>query len=237
MHERIQRAMTGLASAMAWLLAFPAVSWAIELPAGPLANLKSESFLTRESAQAELLAWARPQLEAAIEELYRYSKVADDPEVRDRCLAVLRDLVNDEYQKDGEGYIGIRMMEEIATVPGDPNPRSVIRVIQVMPDTAAQRAGLQINDLIAGLGDQVWREGTVTLLFGEKIRQYKPNTKITLKLLRNGNLMDLEVTLGKRPLFADNLLFDAQQVDLQAAEKAAKDAYFRRWLDRRKAPK
>ena len=229
--------MTGLAGAMAWLLAFPAVSWAIELPAGPLANLKSESFLTRESAQAELLAWARPQLEAAIEELYRYSKVADDPEVRDRCLAVLRDLVNDEYQKDGEGYIGIRMMEEIATVPGDPNPRSVIRVIQVMPDTAAQRAGLQINDLIAGLGDQVWREGTVTLLFGEKIRQYKPNTKITLKLLRNGNLMDLEVTLGKRPLFADNLLFDAQQVDLQAAEKAAKDAYFRRWLDRRKAPK
>jgi len=221
---------------MAWLWASSAVSWSIELPAVPLSNLKSEAFPKRERAQAELLAWARGHLEPAMDELFRYSKVADDPEVRERCLAVLRALVDDEYQKWGEGYIGIRMLEEIANVPGDPNPRSVIRVIQVVPDTAAQQAGLQLNDLITGLGDLVWREGGVMLLFSEKIRQFKPNTKITLKVLRNGNLMDLEVTLGKRPLFADNLFLDARQVDLEAAEKAARDTYFRRWLEARKSP-
>jgi hypothetical protein len=237
MHMSIQRVMIGLASVMAWFLASPAVSWAIELPAGPLANLKAEAFLKRESAQAELLAWARGHPELAMDELFRYSKVADDPEVRERCLAVLHELVNDEYQKEGEGFIGIRMLEEIANVPGDPNPRSVIRVLQVMPDTAAQQAGLQPNDLIAGLGDLVWREGGVTLLFGEKIRQFKPHTKVTLKVLRNGNLMDLEVILGKRPLSANNPFLDPQQMDPAAAEKAAKDAYFRRWLERRKSPK
>ena len=52
--------------------------------------------------------------------------MADDPEVRERCLAILRDLVNDEYLKDGEGYIGIRMQDEMATaVPGDVKPRGV----------------------------------------------------------------------------------------------------------------
>ena len=105
MHMSIQRVMIGLASVMAWFLASPAVSWAIELPAGPLANLKAEAFLKRESAQAELLAWARGHPELAMDELFRYSKVADDPEVRERCLAVLHELVNDEYQKEGEREI------------------------------------------------------------------------------------------------------------------------------------
>ena len=177
------------------------------------------------------------QPEAAMDELFRHSRVADDPEVRERCLAVLRELVNDEYLKDGEGYIGIRMLDEIANVPGDPKPRGVIRVIQVVPDSAAQQAGLQLNDLIAGVGDQIWHEGAVSPLFSEKIRQLKPNTKIMLKVLRDGNLMDIEVKLGRRPLIADTLFLDERQVDLEAAERAAKDAYFRRWLERKKSRK
>jgi hypothetical protein len=207
---------------------------ALELPAGPFANLKSDEFRVRESAQAEILAWARERREAAMDELHHQSRTAGDPEVRERCLAVLRELVNDEYLQEGEGYIGIRMQDENANLPGDPKPRSVIRVVQVVPDSAAHQAGLQLNDLIAGLGDTVWREGKASLVFGESIRQIKPGTRITLRILRDGAMMDLVVKLGRRPLAADNPFLDQRQVDLEAAERTAKEAYFRRWLERRK---
>lgn len=237
MHERMKGASIGICGMVAALWFCPVRTRAIEVPAEPLADLKSEQFRQREQAQAELLAWARKQPEAAMDELFRLSRVADDPEVRERCLDVLREMVNDEYLKEGEGYIGIRMLDELANIPGEPKPRGVIRVIQVVADSAAQQAGLQLNDLIAGMGDQVWHEGAISLLFGEKIRQLKPNTKVMLKVLRNGNPLDIEIKLGKRPLFADNLFLDPRQVDLEAAERAAKDGYFRRWLERRKTRK
>ena len=211
--------------------------WSIELPAEPLAQLKSDEFRKREKGQADLLAWARENSGLATDELLLQSKVADDPEVRDRCLAVLRDLVNDEYLKEGEGYIGIRMMDEFANIPGDPKRRGVIRVIQVVPDSAAQHAGLQLNDLITAVDDLVWHEGVASLSFTEKVRQLKPNTKVMLKVLRDGKLMDIEVKLGRRPLFADNLFFDERQMDPEAAEKKAKDAYFHRWIERKKLQK
>ena len=239
MFERMKGTWIGIFGVVAWLLASTVLAWSIELPAEPLANLKSEEFRQRESAQADLLAWARKQAEPAMDELFRHSRVADDPEVRERCLDVLRELVNDEYLKDGEGFIGIQMLDEWAKegIPGDPKPRGVIRVILVVADSAAQQAGLQVNDLIAGMDDLVWRERAASLLFREQIRQLKPNTKVTLKVLRNGNLMDIDVTLGRRPLNADILFFNPRPVDPEAAERVAKDAYFRRWLERRKLRK
>ncbi len=116
---------------LAWLLAWPGAACAMELPAGLLAKLQSEEFRQREQGQGALLEWARQQPARAVtDELLRLSASADDPEVRDRCLRVLRDLVHDEYLLEGEGYMGIRMLDELANVPGDPRPRSVIRVIQ-----------------------------------------------------------------------------------------------------------
>jgi hypothetical protein len=235
--KSVNASVNGLCHAVAWMAVFTSHAWPLELPAQQLSNLKSEEFRMREQAQAELLAWARRHPEAAMDELFQQSRVADDPEVRERCLGVLHELVNDEYLKEGEGYIGIRMRDEVATIPGDPKPRGVIRVVQVIPDSAADHAGLRLNDLIAGLNDQVWRDGTPSLPFSERIRQLKPSSRIVLKVLRDGNLMDLDVILGRRPLIADNPFLDERQVDLEAAERAAKDAYFRRWLERRKSGK
>ena len=203
---------------------------ALDLPAEAFSRLGSEKFRDREDAQAELLKWAREQSEPAVDELLRQSRVAENPETRERCLAVLRDLVNDEYLMDGEGYIGIRMQDEIAAVPGDNEARAVIRVTEVVKDSAAHQAGLKTGDLIAGLNDEVWKEGVASLPFSERIRQFKPNSKITLNVLRDKDLLKVEVKLGRRPLFADNLFLNSADVDLSAAERAAKDAYFRRWL-------
>ena len=221
-----------------WLLACPGVAWSLELPAGPLANLKSEEFRQREDAQAELLAWARRQADGATDELLRQSRVADDPEVRERCLDVLRELVNDEYLKDGEGFIGIQMLDELANVPGDPKPRGVIRVILVVADSAAQQAGLQVNDLIAGMGDLVWHEGGASLdLPGENPpieAQHQGHAQSLAQWQPDGSRSQI----GSAPAAGGLRCFSTSgKSDLEAAERAAKEAYFRRWLERRKSQK
>lgn len=205
----------------------------VELPATALTNLRSQEFRERETAQVELLIWGRGQPGPAMTELLKQSQTADDPEVRERCLAVLRDLVTDEYLKEGEGYIGIVLRDEIAEVPGEPKPRGGIRVTQVQPDSPAEHAGIRLNDLIVGINGEVWHE----TLFRANVRMMKPNMKVDLKILRDGGLLDLKVTLGRRPLIADTPFFPGQTVDPDAIERAAKEAYFRRWLSQRKLPK
>jgi hypothetical protein len=220
-----------VSSAMAACLSLAS---AIELPAKSIQGLGSQEFRERERAESDLLEWGRQRPDSAMTELLRQSRVADDPEVRDRCLNVLRDLVMDEYLKDGDGYIGITMQNEIANVPGQAMPCSVIRVTQVVADSAAQKADLRINDLIAGLDGKYWHEGLATTPFAEVIRLKKPKSKVALKVLRKGELIDLVVILGKRPPSLNNLFFNGERVDAEAAERADKEAYFRLWLSQRK---
>lgn len=229
---RAKQLLGGMGVLLAW-----GAGWALELPAEPLLNLKSEEFQQRERAQAELLTWARGQPQPAMDALLRHSRLAGDPEERERCLAVLRALVTDEYLNEGEGYMGIRMQDELANVPGDPKPRSVIRVIQVVPESAAHKAGLQPNDLIVGLAGQVWHEGAISRVFSEQIRQLKPKAKVMLQVLRAAKLLEIQVILGRRPLLADPQLPGERAVDPETAERVARDAYFRRWLERKKSPK
>ncbi len=211
-------------------------AWCLELPGAPLEKLRSETFSTREEGQGEILRWARSQQPDAVrDELFRQSQSAPDPEVRARCLTVLKDLVSEDYFKEGEGYIGVRMQDEFVTFPGDPKPRAVIRVTQIVPDSAAEKAGLLLNDLIGELDATIWREQPMTIPFGEKIRQQKPGAKVNLKVLRDGKVVDVIVTLGRRPLIADTPFFTDEDVDMEAMERAAQDAFFRRWLDRKKS--
>lgn len=222
-------------SAVIWGFAHCAACRAEGFPDGTLEDFKSEDFRTRETAQASLLEWSRKNPGIAMDRLFDLSQKADDPEVRERCLSVLRELVGDEYLKEGEGYIGIRMLDETGTIPDDPKPRSLIRILQVVPDSPAHEAGLKFNDLIAGLGDRVWRDVPASQSFMQTVKEFKPATRITLRIVRDGKLMDVPVKLGRRPLYADNPFLDESQVDLEAAEKAAKEAYFRRWMDARRA--
>lgn len=209
-------------------------SFAQELPSDVLTALNAEDFRIRENAQEKLLSWSREYPHIAMDKLYRKSRSATEPETRERCNNVLRSLVNDEYLKEGEGFIGIHMQDEMKELPGDPKPRVSIRVMQVMPDSAGHRAGLLMNDLIVGLNDQVWRAGEAVRSFSESIREFKPGTKVILKVLRDKDLIDLQVILGRRPLIADNPFLNERPDDENAAEQAAKEAYFRRWMERRK---
>ena len=207
--------------------------FSIELP-DTFAGLSAAQFDRRESSQADLLVWARQNLAPAMNELYKQSRVAVDPEARARCIEVLRTLVGEEYLKEGEGYIGIALSDEIHKVPGEALPRNVIRVTEVRGDTPGQKAGIELNDFIVGLEGKRWLHNEGSALFRERIRGMKPESDTRLTILRDGKLVELKVRLGRRPLAAD-FLFNGLNVDSEGAEKAAKEAYFNRWLSQMKA--
>lgn len=208
-------------------------SLSIELPVKPLASLIDEEFSVREKAEAELLAWARDRREPAMEELYRQSRESDEPEVRQRCLSVLRELVNDDYLKTGEGYVGIMMQDVLFQVPGDKKLRNVIKVGQVIPDMAADQAGIKVDDMIVELNGEVWRDGPASVPFSGNIRKLKPGTKVSLKLIRDGEIKEIQLKLGKRPPDTA-IFFPGSQVELQSLEKLGRDRFFQQWLDAKK---
>jgi predicted metalloprotease with PDZ domain len=202
-----------------------------EIPPALLAELDSEDFRTREDAQAKLVDWAGKDPSLAIDLLYEQYINGTEPEVRERCMAALKELVWAEHSKEGEGFIGIRMLEETVMVPGDSEVRACVRVSLVMPKSPAENANMQVNDLIVALEGKIWRHIPMIIPFSDEIRKYKPGTTINLSILRDGKLIDVPVLLTRRPLHADNPMLGEHQLDLEAAEAAAREAFFRRWLE------
>lgn len=219
------------------LLCSASFGWSVQLPMAAFKDLGSGEFHRRELAQKELLAWARKQPGQAKTEFLRQSRRAVDPEIRERCMSILRSLVTDEYLQEGEGYIGIAlsMQDEILKVPGDVKSRSAIRVVEVREDTPGQRAGIRLNDLIVGLDDERWSGVDASSLFRERVKALKPNSNARLTIIRDGGLIELKVKLGRRPPMAD-MFFNGLNVDPAASERAAMESYFRRWLSQNRQP-
>ena len=205
-----------------------------QIPAKLLSELGSPEFRDRETAQAELLLWSRERPEGAMTALLGQFRQASDPEIRERCLQTLKELVNDEYLKDGEGFIGISMLDETAQIRKEAKLRHVIRVSQIVKGSAAEQSGLKLNDLIIGLNGEIWTEKQAAESFSAKIKNRKPGTKVILQISRNLKLIEIEVILGKRPLNVNFMLMGDFGLDVNAAENEAREAYFRQWLRNRK---
>ena len=216
-------------------LGFVAVLGAAEMPQDELGRLGADEFRVREEAEAALLAWARQDPERTIRRVFRESRDHADPEVRDRCLSVLKELANDEYLRDGEGYIGIWMQNETMLVPGDERMRQVVRVQRVMPGSAAELAGVKAQDLIVGAGEIVWYEGEASERFSEVIRQMKPRETVRLKVIRDGELREIKVILGRRPADADIAFQHGDPAMAEEAARRARERFFEAWLRRQAA--
>ena len=219
---------SGIHVAPALLLLLTGVrSGANGIPPALFLNLASPEFRQREAAQAELLAWARLHRKEATDSFLNQFHTNGDPEVRNRSLDILRDLVCDSYFEDGPGYIGISMRDELIQDPGDTQPSGAIRVVQVQAGTPGDLAGLKAGDLIVEANGAGWAAMEASVTLSAIIKQDKPMTKVLLKVLRDGGPKEVIVTLGRRPLAADR----GNNFDFQTGEKISKDAYFKSWLD------
>lgn len=154
-------------------------------------------------------------------------KASHDPEIRVRCMSVLRQLVIDDYLKEGDGYIGIALLGEMTKIPQDPKPRGVIRITQVQPNSPASRAAILVGDRIIGLDREIWYEADMYIKFQNRIKATKPDTRVTLHILRENVILDVLMMLVRRPVAIDNSLFFSRRgSDLDGLETAAKEGYF-----------
>ena len=84
------------------------------------------------------------------------------------------------------GYLGILLAE------GDGG----VKISEVMPDTAAAKAGLKANDVVLSMGGQVVKDVSN---FIESVGQHKPGDEVTLRIKRGDVEKELKAILGKRP--------------------------------------
>jgi len=88
-----------------------------------------------------------------------------------------------------------------------PRTTKGIRIIQVFPETPAEKAGLQAGDLLFRIDGQIimaYRTEDIEV-FGNMVKEYKTDATIRLTGLRSGSPLDLNVTLDKRPPPANEL--------------------------------
>lgn len=202
---------------------------------GLLKGLESEDFKVRESAQADVLLWARKNPKLAVPELLRLSSDggSPSPEVRDRCMQVLRQLAEDEFAKGGEGYLGVRMGDLMIPMPENQPDAWAVTLLEVVPDSAASKCGLRVGDAIVALNGQGWQQ-EASKSFSEQIRKLRPGTGVQLRIVRDGKVQNTRVELGRRPADAD-LFMPGMDTELgKAMEQQAKDAHFQRWLTEKK---
>jgi len=197
------------------------------IPAVLLSGLSSENFNERESSQSKIVDWAREKKKAATSVIVKLSKLSEDPEVRQRCAVILRELSNEDYLSDGIGYLGINMAEEAFPADEAGQQRIGIRIRGVMRGSPADEAGLKAGDLILGLDGETWNKVGSVNIFTDTIGRKKPLVEVVLSVKRQaGETEDIKVKLGKRPV--EDLLM--ARGDIELLDKHAKDQHFREWL-------
>ncbi|MES2476768.1 MAG: PDZ domain-containing protein [Verrucomicrobiota bacterium] len=209
-----------------------------ELPAPLIQSLASDDFKARETGEAHLLDWARNQRAAdhggkALGEIWNQYRVSPDPEVRERCLAVLRALVTDQYLSEGPGFLGIERGYGKVTPPGAEAPKHAVLVTGVRAETPASRAGVQMGDMIVNLDGTGWVDENCSDEFAAKVAERKPGTKVKLGIVRGEKWLEIDAVLMRRPSTAQILRFGIPGMDAAADERAAIDSYFKDWLSER----
>jgi hypothetical protein len=218
-------------------------------PAKPQAALVealgADDFAAREKAEADLAKWAADHPQDACERFWELSRQATDPEVRDRCLSLLRRQVLRERDAEGMGFIGISMQAVLVTPPGaDEQP--AVRVIDIIPLSGAVNSDLKIGDQILkfdgrkltgqvpnALGMQ--DDDAVGFRLSEWVRQRKPGETVVLTVLRGVDQLDVKVTLGLYRQTLQNGLLDPSSYEERIRRED--DQFFESWLEAKRSAK
>lgn len=189
-------------------------------------GLTSEDFTAREKSQKDLLDWCREKRTpraAAVSEL----STDEDPEIRKRASEILRELSDEDYLSEGQGYLGVSLLEEMLNAGPDGKARVGVRILAVLRGSPADTAGLKEGDLILAIDGKSWTEAGAINVLMDEIAKRKPLVNIVLTVSREApEPLEITAKLGKRPI-PD---LRAATGDLQMLDKQAKDEHFRQWL-------
>jgi membrane-associated protease RseP (regulator of RpoE activity) len=173
--------------------------------AAMLKQLDASAFDERERASAVVREWALQHRDALKEQLLAAHRAAASPEVRYRIYNILLDLAVDARPDAKPGFLGIMMRDSEVTLP-DGKTATSIMVIQIVQDSAAARAGLQMNDHIVAIDGKDMQPGdtltdTASARFSEYVRSKPAQAEVELTVFsqRRRTVSKIPITLGERP--------------------------------------
>lgn len=210
-------------------------------------QLRSTDRTARKAALAHLQEWAAQEPVAAKKILLSQLTQSPEPEIRERCLQLLRPIAAREFGNFGEGYIGISMGDvSMIQVPGEAQPRYGLVITTIQKESPAQQAALQQGDVIIALNHHRWKDPqSITDLqqgLSAKIRAVGAGNRANLEFWRKDKLMQVDMLLTRRPGNIDQLQWqlmpnggirinEEEMKRLVEIEKNS-DEYFKEWLAR-----
>ena len=194
-----------------------------------IAELGHEKFAVREAAEKQLINLAAADHTVVLAECARAYRQSRDPEVLVRLLRVMETVVDQYLFPVPRGFLGVQLNYVFAggvalLGNGAAIPPGAVLVAGVVEDTGAQKAGLQVNDIILSLDARKCETGAAGVT--ASIQMKRPGDKIQLEILRGTQTNHVEAVLGAMP--------EAQQKQLLSEENRA--AFFERWCEQNLAP-
>ena len=187
-----------------------------------ISGLGTDSFIKRYTAQAHLTKMIDAHPQELLPYLLRDIPSAEDPEIQFRMNEVVFSLYRSRIINKPRGFLGIRLAPTFMA-PAQPGRelQQVIEVLDVIPDTAAAKADLQLRDrilLVDGLdvGPKNPKGGFIDYIYSRA-----PGTVVSLKIMRLNRVFDLDLPLGERP----------PDLPLRTSLQKSQDDLYRDWLE------
>ncbi len=165
-----------------------------------ISRLGAPRFKEREEATKSLIGLGS----ASLEGLSIAYEAAQDLEVRLQIESIVRSIYLDYHVYGRNGFLGVSLQPFIPDVsPRTPAPKNVvgIKVGQVIKNTAAERSGLQVEDIIVGVDGVTLEDAGLQSVeaFSGAVRSRRPGTPMALMVLRKGRETAVPVTMGRCP--------------------------------------
>jgi predicted metalloprotease with PDZ domain len=216
------------------------------------ASQRLEQMLTpdkagRKKAREELAAWAEKEPDQAKALFLQRMQESTEPEIRERCIQLLKPIAVLEYGLFGEGYIGISMGGALGIkLPDEENPCFGMTINSVSKGSPAEKFAIRPDDVIVSVNDFRWRDAESiqdpNAGLSAKIRGIGAGRKANFGIWREGKLSTIEVLLTRRPSHIDQLPVQIQangviKVDDNEMQKIVDEeknsnVYFSEWLAR-----
>lgn len=209
-----------------------------------LASPQSEQ---RKKAREELSAWAEKDPDQSKQLFLQWMRESKEPEVRERCLQLLKPIAALEYGRFGEGFMGISMGPAVMVqLPGDEKACYGLLISNVSKGSPAEKAALVPGDVIVSIHGFQWRDSEtiqdIDRGLSAKIRAVGAGNMAKLGVWRKGKLETIEVLLTRRPSGIEQLPMqllanggvkvDDKELQKMGDEEKNSSEYFAEWLDR-----
>ena len=217
------------------LLLFPLFNLpapAQEKPATPppelaplIEQLGDTDFQVREAASTQLLSMASNHLKSVTRRLLKTCHDRSfDPETRGRAEDILKHIVKQHIYHRPRGLLGISMrrVNNLQDPTGEVIPAIVVS--SLLADSQAAKAGVQMGDYILAVDGKRIGPKTANTHFIRYIQSHRPGDKVTLKIFRDPEIMEIEITLGISP----------PHISAPFRSPLPFEKFFAEWLEKRK---